>query len=95
MLCTLLCRAITTLMNLFKDTGRNASHVIQEVTVVMQQIYRKYPGKTENENSLKEIIDNIKEIVEPEAKAAVVWMIGDYCEKVPKSEEIIEAVIEG
>lgn len=87
--------AINILMNLFKEAGKNSPHIIQEVTTVMGHIYRKFPAKWNYLNSLNEIVANISEIIEPEAKASVVWMIGEYADKIESSDEFMMAIVDG
>lgn len=45
-------------------------------------------------NGLKETIDIIDFAFEEQAKAAAVWLIGEFAEEIPKSIDLITARIE-
>lgn len=62
-------------------------YVIQEATVVMTLIFRCYPGKFEA--AIQTLCDNIEVIDEPEAKASLVWVLGEYAERIDHSDDIL------
>jgi len=66
----------------------------QEMFPVMQNIYRKYPNKVDTENSLYELIENLETVEDSEAKAAAIWILGEYAEKIKNSVQIINKKIE-
>jgi vesicle coat complex subunit len=49
---------------------------VQESVIVIRDIFRKYPKKYEG--LLSDICDNLKSLDDPEAKASIVWIIGEY-----------------
>ena len=51
--------------------------MIQESVIVRRDIFRKYPKRYEG--ILTQIFKNIEIITESEAKAAMIWIIGEYC----------------
>ena len=64
------------------------SYVVQEATIVMRDLYRKYPNKYLNVLdkiiACTDIIDD-----EEESKAALIWIIGEYAEKIPESDTLL------
>jgi len=55
--------------------------------VVAQTIFRKFPNKFEA--LIKDLTAKIDEYYEVEAKAAIIWIVGEYAEKITNSVEII------
>ena len=51
-------------------------YVVQEAVIVIRDIYRKYPKKYDG--LLVDICENLKTLDDPEAKASIVWIIGEY-----------------
>ena len=62
-------------------------YIVQEATVVIRNIFRKYPNQYEA--IITTVIANIDELDEPEAKAAIVWIIGQYADRIDHSEELL------
>lgn len=56
--------------------------------MVAKQIFRKFPNKYEG--LIKELTKKIDEYYEVDAKAAIIWIVGEYAEKIDGSEKIIE-----
>ena len=69
------------------------SYVVQECVVVIKDIFRKYPGKFEA--ILKDLCDNLKSLEEPEAKASMVWIVGEYVEIIENADQILGEFIKG
>lgn len=61
------------------------SYVVQEATVVAKDIFRKYPNQYIG--IIPALCANLEEIAEPDAKAALVWIIGEYAERIENSAE--------
>ena len=51
-------------------------------------IFRKFPNKFEG--LIKDLTEKIDEYYEVEAKSAIIWIIGEYAEKIKGSEKLIE-----
>uniref|UniRef100_A0A7S1MZG7 AP complex subunit beta n=1 Tax=Phaeocystis cordata TaxID=118079 RepID=A0A7S1MZG7_9EUKA len=66
--------------------------VLQEAIVVVQTIFRRYPNQYEG--ILTEICSSLDEVDEPGAKAALVWIIGEYSDRIEAAEEILEIFFE-
>lgn len=43
---------------------------------MIRDVFRKYPSKYEG--ILKDICDNLKSLDDPDAKASIIWIIGEY-----------------
>lgn len=63
-------------------------YIVQEATVVIRNIFRKYPNRYEG--VIGTVIQNIDELDEPEAKAAVIWIIGQYADRIDNSDGFLE-----
>lgn len=68
------------------------SYVVQEATVVAKDIFRKYPNQYIG--IIPALCANLEEIDEPEAKAALVWIIGEYAERIENSAEQLELCLD-
>lgn len=60
--------------------GSKKEYVTQETIIVIRDIFRKYPK--DYEGILKEICENLKTLDDPEAKAAMIWIIGEYVDTI-------------
>lgn len=63
-------------------------YIVQEATVVIRNIFRKYPNQYES--IIGHVIRNIDDLDEPEAKAAVIWIIGQYADRIDNSDELLQ-----
>lgn len=63
------------------------NYVVQETIIVIRDIFRKYPRKYEA--ILKDLCDNLKSLDDPEAKASMVWIIGEYVETIENADQLI------
>lgn len=53
-----------------------------------KDIFRKFPNKYES--LIKDLCSKLLEYYEPEAKASIIWIVGEYAEKIEDSEKIID-----
>lgn len=67
--------------------------VLNEAVIVARDIFRKFPNKYES--LIKDLCAKLPEYNEPDSKAAIVWIVGEYAEKINDSEKVIEGFIEG
>lgn len=67
------------------------SYVVQEATVVVKDIFRKYPNQYTR--IIPALCANLDAIDEPEAKASLVWIIGEYAERISNAEEQLAACL--
>lgn len=63
-------------------------YIVQEATVVIRNIFRKYPNQYEA--IIGQVISNIDDLDEPEAKAAVIWIIGQYADRIDNSDGLLQ-----
>lgn len=54
-----------------------AEYAIEEAVVVMSDILRRFPGSFES--VIAAVCKNFEQIHEPRAKAAGIWILGEYC----------------
>ena len=87
-------RAISVLVKIIKACKESGTTLTQEIFPVMQNIYRKYPGKVDADNSLHELMENLENAEETEPKSAAIWILGEYAEKIKNSVQIINKKIE-
>mmetsp|Transcript_21906 Transcript_21906/g.38858 ORF Transcript_21906/g.38858 Transcript_21906/m.38858 type:complete len:911 (+) Transcript_21906:192-2924(+) len=78
-------KCVEVLLELIK-TGVN--YVVQEGIIVIKDIFRKYPNKYEQ--IIGVLCDNLDSLDEPEAKASMVWIIGEYSARIENSMELLK-----
>ena len=57
-----------------------AQYVIEEIVIVIKDIFRQYPGRYES--IIKDLCAHLKSLDNVEARAAMVWIIGEYGERI-------------
>ncbi|KAL7790277.1 adaptin N terminal region domain-containing protein [Trichoderma ceciliae] len=67
------------------------NYVVQEVVVVIKDILRKYPGY---EGVIPSLCDYIDELDEANARGSLIWIVGEYAEKIDNAEEILEGFVD-
>ena len=68
------------------------NYLVQECVVVARDVFRKYPGRYEALIGL--LCESLDTLDEPEAKSAMVWVIGEYAEKIENADELLEDFME-
>ncbi len=58
-----------------------------ETIIVVRDIFRKYPRRFDA--ILKDLCENMKSLDDPEAKASMVWIIGEYIEVIDAPEAVL------
>lgn len=58
-------------------------YIVQEAIIVLKDIFRKYPGKYEV--IIKDLCENLKQLDNAEARAAMIWIVGQYAEQIDNS----------
>jgi len=77
-------RCVAVLLELIQT---KVNYVVQEAVVVIRDIFRRYPGRYEAViGQLCECLDTLDE---PEAKASMIWIVGEYCERIDNAEELL------
>lgn len=64
------------------------TYIVQEATVVIRNIFRKYPDQYES--IIGTLCEHLDSLDEPEAKAAMVWVIGQYADRIENSDALLE-----
>jgi AP-1 complex subunit beta-1 len=82
-------RCINVLLDLIQT---KVNYVVQEAVVVIKDIFRKYPNRYES--IIATLCENLEELDEPEAKASMVWIIGEYAERIDNADELLESFLE-
>jgi AP-2 complex subunit beta-1 len=64
------------------------SYVVQEAIIVIKDIFRRYPGKYEG--IIPKLCENLDVLDEPEAKASMVWIIGQFANRIDNADELMD-----
>ncbi|KAI2638129.1 AP-2 complex subunit beta [Xylaria nigripes] len=76
-------------INLLLDlVSTKVPYIVQEATVVIRNIFRKYPNQYES--IIGVLCEHLDSLDEPEAKAAMVWVIGQYADRIENSDALLE-----
>lgn len=67
-------------------------YTVQEAIVVMRDIFRKYPGY---EGIIPTLCQCIDELDEPNARSALIWIVGEYAEKISNAGDILAGFVDG
>ena len=65
------------------------NYVVQEAIIVIKDIFRRYPNRYEQ--VIATLCENLETLDEPEAKAAMIWIIGQYADRIENADELIES----
>lgn len=82
-------RCINVLLELIQT---KVNYVVQEAIVVIKDIFRRYPNQYES--IIATLCDNLDTLDEPAAKASMIWIIGEYAERIDNADELLEAFLE-
>jgi len=82
-------RCVSTLLDLIQT---KVNYVVQEAVVVIKDIFRKYPNKYES--IIATLCDNLDTLDEPEARASMIWIIGEYAERIDNADELLESFLD-
>eukprot|EP00923_Selenidium_pygospionis_P031684 GHVN01056067.1.p1 GENE.GHVN01056067.1~~GHVN01056067.1.p1 ORF type:complete len:670 (-),score=113.11 GHVN01056067.1:712-2721(-) len=83
-------RCVNALVELI-ESGVN--YVVQEAVVVIADIFRKYPSRYER--LIGTLCAGLDTLNEAESKAAMVWIIGEYAEKIENASEMLTLFLDG
>jgi len=61
--------------------------VIEEIVIVIRDIFRQYPNRFES--IIKDLCTHLKALDNADARAAMVWIIGEYGERIENSVELV------
>ena len=68
------------------------NYVVQEAVIVIKDIFRKYPNKYEG--IIATLCENLDSLDEPEAKASMIWIIGEYSDRIENADQLLESFME-
>ena len=67
------------------------TYVVQEAIIVIKDIFRRYPGKYEG--VIPKLCESMDSLDEPESKAAIVWIIGQFADRISNSDELLDDLV--
>ncbi|EMC95935.1 hypothetical protein BAUCODRAFT_70805 [Baudoinia panamericana UAMH 10762] len=82
-------KAVNVLLELINT---KVGYVVQEVIVVIKDIFRRYPGY---EGIIPTLCQCIDDLDEPNARGSLIWIVGEYAEKISNAGEILAGFVEG
>ena len=65
---------------------------MQEAVIVIKDIFRRYPNRYES--IIATLCDNLDTLDEPQAKASMIWIIGEYAERIDNADELLDTFLE-
>ncbi|KAI1934581.1 beta-adaptin [Ophidiomyces ophidiicola] len=82
-------KCVSTLLDLINT---KVNYVVQEAIVVIKDIFRKYPGY---EGIIPTLCQCIDDLDEPNARGSLIWIVGEYAEKISNAGDILAGFVEG
>ncbi|KXS21086.1 putative beta-adaptin [Gonapodya prolifera JEL478] len=82
-------RCIQTLVELIRT---KVNYVVQEAIVVIKDIFRKYPNRYES--IIATLCENLDSLDESEAKASMIWIIGQYADRIENAHDLLDSFLE-
>lgn len=82
-------RCIAVLLELIQT---KVNYVVQESVIVIKDIFRRYPNRYES--IIATLCDNLDTLDEPLAKASMIWIIGEYAERIDNAGELLDTFLE-
>ncbi|GBG29232.1 AP-1 complex subunit beta [Hondaea fermentalgiana] len=82
-------RCINVLLDLIKT---KVNYVVQEAIIVISYIFRRFPNRYES--IIATLCENLETLDEPEAKAAMIWIVGEYAERIDNADELLETFMD-
>jgi AP-2 complex subunit beta-1 len=67
------------------------SYVVQEAVIVIKDVFRRYPGKYEG--IIPKLCENLDMLDEPESKTAMIWILGQYSNRIDNAEELLDDLL--
>mmetsp|Transcript_21151 Transcript_21151/g.52007 ORF Transcript_21151/g.52007 Transcript_21151/m.52007 type:complete len:883 (-) Transcript_21151:59-2707(-) len=82
-------RCIGVLLELIQT---KVNYVVQESVIVIKDIFRRYPNRYES--IIATLCDNLDTLDEPLARASMIWIIGEYAERIDNADELLDTFLE-
>lgn len=83
-------RCVNVLLELIET---KITYVVQESIVVIKDIFRRYPSRYEG--IIPTLCKNLDELDDPAARGSLIWIIGEYAEKINNADKLLETFMEG
>lgn len=64
------------------------TYVVQEAVIVIKDVFRRYPGQYEG--IIPKLCENLDALEEPESKAAMIWIVGQFADKIENADELMD-----
>ena len=64
-----------------------AQYVVEEIVIVIRDIFRQFPNRYES--IIKDLCTHLKSLDNAEARSAMVWIIGEYGERIENSIQLM------
>ena len=71
---------------------RKVSYIVQEVVLVFADLFRLYPAQYTS--ALVPVCSAMDAIEEPQARAAIVWIVGEHADIIDNADELLEFFVE-
>lgn len=81
-------KCISVLLSLIE---MKTNYVVQEAVTVVRDIFRKYP--TDYELVISALCENLEGLDQPEAKASMIWILGEYADRIESTHEILASFL--
>jgi len=82
-------RCINVLLELIQ---LKVDYIVQEAVIVTKDIFRRYPGRYEQ--IISTLCENLETLDEPEAKASMIWIVGEYADQIDNADELLDSFLE-
>lgn len=82
-------RCVQTLLDLIRT---KVDYLVQEAVKVIKDIFRKYPNKYES--IIKDLCENLRALDNSDAKASMIWIVGEYGERIDNSVDLMTTFAE-
>lgn len=77
--------------SLLKLIETKVSYVVQEAIIVIKDVFRRYPGQYEG--IIPMLCENLDLLDEPEGKAAMIWIIGQFADRIDNADELMDDLV--
>jgi AP-2 complex subunit beta-1 len=67
------------------------TYVVQEAVIVIKDVFRRYPGKYEG--IIPTLCENLDALDEPESKSAMIWIVGQFANKIDNADELLDDLL--
>ena len=82
-------KCISVLLSLIE---MKTNYVVQESVTIVRDIFRKYP--TDYELIISALCENLESLDQPDAKASMIWILGEYADRIESCHEIIGSFLQ-